>query len=63
MQGRADVAESLIAKGADVQEQDKLGKKPLSLAVEAGHYDVVELLRRHGAKDDSPEGEKIKDIR
>jgi ankyrin repeat protein len=63
MQGHKDVAESLIAKGANVQEQDKLGKKPLSLAVEAGHYEVVELLRAHGAKEDRPESEKIKDIK
>jgi len=63
MQGHKAVVESLIAKGADVQQPDKLGKKPLSLAVGAGHYEVVDLLRRYGAKEDSPEGEKIKDLR
>jgi cytohesin len=51
-QGYRDVAELLIAKGADINEKDnKEGRTALSLAKEHGWDEVVELLRKHGAKE------------
>ncbi|MHA2315150.1 MAG: ankyrin repeat domain-containing protein [Candidatus Hermodarchaeia archaeon] len=46
-----NIVELLVSNGADVNVKDKDGKTPLSLAVEEGHTEIVELLRKHGAKD------------
>jgi pectate lyase len=46
-----DMAEFLIAKGADVNAEDKWGQTPLQVAKEKGHTEIVELLRKHGAKE------------
>jgi ankyrin repeat protein len=43
-----DVAELLIAKGADVNAEDKYGNTPLFAAVESNSRDVVELLIAKG---------------
>jgi len=51
LQGHKDTTESLIHHGADIEAEDKLAKTPLSLATEAGHYDIVDLLREHGAEE------------
>ena len=54
-QGQKDVAESLIAQGADVNAIEFISnlngevKTPLHYAVEAGHLDVAELLIVSGA--------------
>jgi len=41
----------LIAKGADVNARTDKGQTPISLARERGHTEIVELLRKHGAKE------------
>jgi len=50
------LAERLIAKGADVNAQDDEGNTPLARAIffARGRRAIVDLLRRHGAKDDIP---------
>lgn len=49
--GDMDLAVLLIGKGAEINVKNKKGKTPLSLAKEKGHEQVVELLRKHGAKE------------
>ena len=41
-----DVAKALIAAGADVERKNKEGKTAEMLAVENGHQNLAELLRR-----------------
>ena len=53
--GRKGVAK-LISKGAKVNSRSrggffKKGKTPLGLAVNAGHQEVVDLLKQYGAKE------------
>ncbi len=45
-----NMAEFLIVKGADVNAKNNQGKTPLQVAKEKGHTEIVELLRKHGAK-------------
>jgi ankyrin repeat protein len=45
------VVEVLIANGADINAKTRNGKTPMSLAKERGHEQVVELLRKHRAKE------------
>jgi pectate lyase len=52
--GHKDIVGSLITKGADVNAEDKWGRTPLQVAKDKGHTEIVELLRKHGAKEDSP---------
>jgi len=47
--GNKEIMEFLIAKGADVNAMDSDGRTPLSWAKR--HKEIVELLRKHGAKE------------
>jgi len=49
--GQKTIAEILLAHGANMDTRDWYGKTPLSLAKENGHTEIVELLRKHGAKE------------
>jgi ankyrin repeat protein len=44
-----DVAELLLAKGADVNTKDKYGSTPLHHAVSKGYKDLAKLLIASGA--------------
>jgi ankyrin repeat protein len=45
-----DVVELLIAKGANVNQLDSTGETAAERAAEAGHDEIVQVLRQHGAK-------------
>jgi len=45
------LVELLIAKGADVTARDGDGRTPLWYAQDEGHTEIIELLRKHGAKE------------
>ena len=45
-----DLAELLIARGADVNAATKQGLTPLRLANILGPTEIIELLKEHGAK-------------
>ena len=47
--GRKDIAEYLIAKGAEINTRDYNGETPLDLAIRIGIKDMADLLREHGA--------------
>ena len=49
--GRENVAELLLAKGADVNARNNEGSSPLRYAQIWQDPDAVELLRKHGAKE------------
>ena len=49
--GYKDVAELLLAKGADVNAKTNKGTTPLSIAIQNHHDDVAALLRVHGANE------------
>jgi cytohesin len=48
--GHKEVAELLIANGADVNGKSNDGWTPLDVAIERGHTEITELLRKHGGK-------------
>jgi ankyrin repeat protein len=49
-QGRKEMAEWLIARGADINAKTNEGKTALQYAKSNNHKDVADLLRKHGAK-------------
>ena len=54
--GYKEMAEMLIAKGADVNAKDKHGETPLNWAIDYNQADLADLLRKHGGKT----GEELK---
>ena len=49
--GHKEIAELLIAAGADVNAKDELlGRTPLDWAISRNHIEIADLLRKHGAK-------------
>jgi len=46
-----EIIEILIAKGADVNAENKQGRTPLQCATVRQQTEIVELLRKHGAKE------------
>lgn len=48
-QARLDICEILIAHGAEINSQDKLGATPLHRAAKVGNKMMLELLIRYGA--------------
>lgn len=49
--GHADIVKLLVAQGAELNRKDEDGKTALDLAKEFGYPSVVEVLRKHGAKE------------
>jgi len=45
-----EMAELLIAKGADVNAKDENGRTPLDWAVNWNQAETADLLRKHGGK-------------
>ena len=54
--GHKEVAELLIAKGADVNAKDNNGGTPLDVAIQLKRTEIADLLRKHGGKT----GEELK---
>ena len=48
--GQSQVAELLIAEGADVNAKNVVGQTPLHWAAMAGHKEIIELLIAAGAE-------------
>lgn len=48
--GHEDIIELLIAKGANVNAKNAQGQTPLDIAVNRGHAEIAELLRKYGPK-------------
>ena len=46
---KSDVAELLIAKGADVNGKNDYGETPMHYAADCGHREIIELLIAKGA--------------
>ena len=42
----------LVANGADVNAKSKSGKTPIELAKGTGNKEIIELLQKHGLKND-----------
>ena len=46
-EGRIEVVQLLLEKGADVNVKEKTGKTALSMASSKGHENVVKLLKEN----------------
>ncbi|XP_072386285.1 poly [ADP-ribose] polymerase tankyrase [Diabrotica undecimpunctata] len=53
---RKQVLETLIRKGAPLNEKNKDFLTPLHLAADSSHYDLMDVLLRHGAKVNALDG-------
>lgn len=53
---RKQVLETLIRKGAHLNEKNKDFLTPLHLAADHSHYDLMDVLLRHGAKVNALDG-------
>lgn len=53
---RKQVVETLIRKGAHLNEKNKDFLTPLHLAADHSHYDLMDVLLRHGAKVNALDG-------
>lgn len=49
--GRQDLVELLIARGVNTNVKNGKDQTPLDIAVRRDHKDIIELLRKHGAKE------------
>ena len=54
--GRKEIAELLIAEGADVNVKNIVGDTPLDWAIGLKRTEIADLLRKHGGKN----GEELK---
>ena len=54
--GHKEIAELLIAKGANVNAKNNIGKTPLDWAINFKRTEIADLLRKHGGKT----GEELK---
>ena len=52
--GHADIAELLIAHGADITAAGRKGYKPYDVAISGGNVEVVKVLLKHGAPVNEP---------
>ncbi|MHC4538179.1 MAG: ankyrin repeat domain-containing protein [Planctomycetota bacterium] len=50
--GHRDIVELLITEGANVNATDVAGRTPLWYAKKEGYTEIVELLKKHGAKEE-----------
>ncbi|MFZ0191050.1 MAG: ankyrin repeat domain-containing protein, partial [Streptosporangiaceae bacterium] len=55
----AELVELLLAHGADPDRPGPDGRSPYTLAILQGRADVADLLRRHGAVDDSTDTDRF----
>jgi hypothetical protein len=49
--GHIDIVRTLLQAGADANMKDEKGLTALAWALVKGHTDIVELLKKHGAKE------------
>ncbi|NIN67511.1 MAG: ankyrin repeat domain-containing protein, partial [Anaerolineae bacterium] len=47
--GNVELARLLLERGADVAAMTDDGRTPLDIAIERGHAELADVLRRHGA--------------
>jgi ankyrin repeat protein len=55
-EGRANIAEMLVPKGAEVNQAEAYGTSPLLLAILNNHMDVARFLLDHGADPNAADG-------